>query len=418
MYHARFFVISLIAIFGGFLVDIVSSFLTSSPYIVFSGGSLTSTLTSLFGFSTSISSNSEGGSSSARDLLYQDQQDAMHRRAIHEQHLLTKGGVQTMKELLASKFVPSKPKSGTGFGGGSSSVNKDPAARMALEQADVIRREGVLRINNVISNETADNLRVYILEQQQLAKTETDKDASTSRTYYGVENRRKCRTDLQLSLLRGGFASYLTPAGDENFKEGISSSKTFPLGDALQEMLGHDGTLRSLFEALVTLDGELYELAAVVTDKGSDRQMVHPDLPYQENAPLYVIFLALQDVTEGMGPTSFLLRTNTGIENAIFSSGDMERKNEQLSQADCRISTLRKGEAVLFDARILHCGNSNNEQTRVLFNYSFRNPQVVGSLGYKGSIRPCYEEAMTLRDLADALDAYKLGDNDPFAKYN
>ena len=188
MYRARFFVISLIAIFGGFLVDIVSSCLTSSPDIVLSGGSLTSTLTSLYGVSTSISSNSEGGTSSARDLLYQDQQDAMHRRALHEQQLLTKGGIQTMKELLASKFVPLKPKSGTGFGGGSFSVNKDPAARMALEQADVIRREGVLRINNVISNETADNLRVYILEQQQLAKTETDKDVSTSRTYYGVEN--------------------------------------------------------------------------------------------------------------------------------------------------------------------------------------------------------------------------------------
>ena len=409
MYHARFFFSSLIAIFGGFLVDVVSSFLTSTPAIVFSGGRVTS----LFSFSTSNNTNIGGGSSSARDLLYQDQQDAMHRRALHEQHLLTKGGTQKIKELLAPKLVLSKPKSGTGFGGGSS--NKDPVVRMALEQANVIRMEGVLRINNVISDKTADNLRVYILEQQQLAKTQTEKDVSTSRTYYGVENRRKCRTDLQLSLLRGGFSSYL---GGENFKEGISSSNTFALGDALQEMLGNDGTLRRLFEVLVTVDGELYELAAVITDRGSDRQMVHPDLPYQENAPLYVVFLALQDITEGMGPTSFLLRTNTGLENAIFSSGDMERKNEQLSRADCRISTLRKGDAVLFDARCMHCGNSNEEKTRVLFNYSFRNPQVVGNLGYKGSIRPGYEEAMTLNDLADALEAYKLGDYDPFAKYN
>jgi hypothetical protein len=66
----------------------------------------------------------------------------------------------------------------------------------------------------------------------------------------------------------------------------------------------------------------------------------------------------------------------------------------------------------------MHCGNSNEEATRVLFNYSFRNPQVVGNLGYKGSIRPGYEEAMTLNDLANALEAYKLGDYDPFAKYN
>lgn len=97
---------------------------------------------------------------------------------------------------------------------------------------------------------------------------------------------------------------------------------------------------------------------------------------------------------------------------------DMESKNEQLSRADCCIRTLRKGDAVLFDARCLHCGNSNNEQTCVLFNYSFRNPQVVGNLGYKGSIQPCYEEAMTLRDLSNALEAYKQGDYDLFAKYN
>jgi ectoine hydroxylase-related dioxygenase (phytanoyl-CoA dioxygenase family) len=145
--------------------------------------------------------------------------------------------------------------------------------------------------------------------------------------------------------------------------------------------------------------------------------MVHPDLPYQENAPLYVIFLALQDVTEGMGPTSFLLRTHTGEANAIFASGDMERKDEQLSNADCRMSTLRKGDAVLFDARTLHCGNANEEQTRVLFNFSFRNPQVGGSLGYKGSIRPGYEGAMSLRGMADALVAYESGDENPFAKY-
>lgn len=204
-----------------------------------------------------------------------------------------------------------------------------------------------------------------------------------------MENQRKCRTDLQLSLLRGGFASYIGGGnGDGNgSNSGISTTTslaTFALGDALQEMLGNDGTLRRLFENLVTLDGELYELAAVITGPGSDRQMIHPDLPYQVNAPLYVIFLALQDVTVSMGPTSFLLRTNTSYENAIFSSGDMERKDQQLLTAECRLSTLRKGDAVLFDARILHCGNANvSLTTRVLFNFSFRNPEVVGSLGYK-----------------------------------
>lgn len=406
VFSSCFSTLPAVTVFGYFallclLFDVVSCFPVHAapPTSSAVGGA---TFTSLFVGSTNY----------ARDLLYQDQQDAMLRRALHEQRLLTKD--KKMKELLAPKLVPAKAKSGTGFGGSASNrANMDPSARMASEQAAVVRRDGVLRVNNVISDTTADSLRVYVLGQQGIAAIETDRDASTSRTYYGVENRRKGRCDLQLSLLRGGFAAYL---GDDDASDAARRS-AFALGDALQEMLGSNGTLRRLYENLVTPDGELYELAAVITDRGSNRQMVHPDLPYQENAPLYVIFLALQDVTEGMGPTSFLLRTHTGEANAIFASGDMERKDAQLSNADCRMSTLRKGDAVLFDARTLHCGNANEEQTRVLFNFSFRNPQVGGSLGYKGSIRPGYEGAMSLRGMADALVAYESGDENPFAKY-
>ena len=347
---------------------------------------------------------------SAHDLLYQDQQDAMLRRALREQELLSQNN--KMKELVAPKLKAKPPKSGTGFGNAASS-KADPAVQLAKEQAKVVRKEGVIRIDNVISDETADSLRGHVLEQQQIAAIETDKDVSSSRLYYGVENRRKSRCDLQLSLLRGGFSAYLD---DETAFES-SYTKPHVLADALQEMLGKDGSLRHLYENLVTPDGELYELAAVVTNPGSNRQMIHPDLPYNSKAPLYVIFLALQDVTENMGPTSFLLRTHTSKANVIFNSGDAEEKEELLLKSDCRLSTLKKGDAVLFDARLLHCGNANDEATRVLFNFSFRNPEVKGSLGYKGSIRPGYEGAMSLRDISNALDAYLEGDENPFAKY-
>ena len=74
----------------------------------------------------------------------------------------------------------------------------------------------------------------------------------------------------------------------------------------------------------------------------------------------------------------------------------------------------------MFDARTLHCGNANDAEegrTRALFNFSFRNPEVQGSLGYKGSIRPGYEGALSLGDVSDALAAYGSGDGNPFAKY-
>lgn len=357
--------------------------------------------------STSSSTVLSSASVSARDLLYQDQQAAMEKRALFEETLMQK---KKPKELKAPKVKPKQAKSGTGFGGGASIVN--PNVQLAMEQAKVVNRDGVLRIDGALSPELADELRGYVLEQQVLAGAKTEENLEASRAFYGVENQRKSRCDLQLSLLRGGYAADGNASVD-------CSSKKHALIDSLQELLGEDGTLRYIYENLVTLEGEFYELAAVITDPGSTRQKVHPDLPFQEIAPLYVIFLALQDVTVAMGPTSFLLKTHTAKANAIFN--DLSQKDEQLSKADCRLSTLRKGDAVLFDARILHCGNANdleNGSTRALFNFSFRNPKIMGDLGYKGSIRPGYTQAMNLGDISDALKAYGDGsDKDPFAKY-
>lgn len=160
------------------------------------------------------------------------------------------------------------------------------------------------------------------------------------------------------------------------------------------------------------------KLAAVVTEPGSNRQTIHPDLPWKPTAPLYVIFLALQDVTVEMGPTCFLTGSQSEKINELFNCGDASQKDEVLAKSTAKLSTLKKGDCVLFDARTLHCGNANeSDQTRALFNFSFRNPKVTGDLGYKGSMRPGYEKAMTLKDVHEVLVAYENGDVEPFAKY-
>jgi hypothetical protein len=351
-------------------------------------------------------------SDSARELLYQDQQKAMLQRAMYEEELLKKSS-KKISELQAPRLKATAQR-GTGFG----TRMEDEKTRLAMQQAKVVRKEGVLRINNALTPELADRLRQYVLEQQSLAAKATEADPATSRSFYGVEQARVHRCDLQLSLLRGGYAADNNSNENSGVQWEASSSSSHVLADALQELLGEDGSLRAIYENLVTLQGEFYELAAVITDPGSQRQVIHPDLPFKEPAPLYVIFVALQDVDEDMGPTSFLLGTQTAKENAKFY--DPSLKDEQLSTADCRLATLKKGDAVLFDARILHCGNGNDPvkgKTRALFNFSFRNPQVTGNLGYDGSIRPGYCQAMTLGDVSDALVSYKNGNLNPFAKY-
>lgn len=69
------------------------------------------------------------------------------------------------------------------------------------------------------------------------------------------------------------------------------------------------------------------------------------------------------------------------------------------------ISTLKAGDAVVFDARILHCGNANSSATtRALFNFSFRRPDS-GVLGYEGSIRKGYVSQTTLGELLQVADS-------------
>jgi len=342
---------------------------------------------------------------SARDLLYQDQQNAMLRRALVEEEILRSGN--KLEELKASTMRIPAQKAGTGF----ATKGQSPLERLADAQAKIIRKEGVLRIDAALSPGAADRLREHVLEQQRIAADRTARDAGISQAYYGVENQRQHRCDLQLSLLRGGYAA--DRGGD------VGAVASHPLADALQELLGKDGSLRYVYENLVTLEGEFYELASVITDPGSLRQQIHPDLPFKEVAPLYVIFLALQDVDEAMGPTTFLLRTHTKKQNDMFN--DQSKKDEQLRKAQPRTATLKKGDAVLFDARVLHCGNANDAErgsTRALFNFSFRNPKVKASLGYEGSIRPGYCGEMSLGDISQVLLEYEDESNkDPFAKY-
>jgi Phytanoyl-CoA dioxygenase (PhyH) len=305
------------------------------------------------------------------------------------------------------------------------------------QQVKLLDRDGVIRINHALTPAVTDQLLKHVLEQQRLAEQQVlllaagaagehnNNLSMLSRELYGVENQRKKRCDLLLSLVRNTSTENReeeeTSSSSGSSVSSISSSSSFVIADALQELLGERGTLRSLYETLVTRNGEFYEFAAVITNPGSDRQQIHPDLPFRNTAPLYVIFVALQDVTLAMGPTTFLLGSHTERETRRFN--DSSQRDALLATSTSRLALLNQGDAVLFDARILHCGNANHATqhggaTRCMLNFSFRNPTETGNLGYDGSMRPGYCSVMNLGNVADALVDYKNGiTNNPFAKY-
>lgn len=350
------------------------------------------------------------GPSFASDLLAADQRAAQCRRAEEERLLLHPDGSLPVQLLepnykLFDKTSSTKTRgSGGGFGGGDIAPDKrwTKNKALALQQKQRLLDDGVVRINNALSSKACESLREHVLREVEttaaLYKESCKNDAGDFRLedHYGIEPGRTCRTDLLLS--------FLSP----------------PVSEALEELFhAKTGKLRSLYENLVTTDGILYELASVVTSRGSDRQCIHPDVPFQSTAPLFVVFVALQDVTTTMGPTTFLQATHTEMANAAFEhKGDVF--DSLLRETQALESCLQAGDAVVFDARILHCGNANlADIDRALFNFSFRSPLVVGDIGYKGSMRPGYtRQEIKLGDVLTAVDGKKRKTGDlPFAHY-
>jgi hypothetical protein len=269
-----------------------------------------------------------------------------------------------------------------------------------------LERDGVVRIESALSPDLSDAIRYYVEDQKILAwfSGMEGAEAAAGRVFYGQRHREN-NCELQLSVLRGGFAG-------DNAKN-VSDTERHILADVLEEVIGGSGSLSSLLEDLVTLDGELFELTALVTDPGNhndaDQTAIQSVLPAQGRninpAPLYSIILALQDIDINMGPQTFFLNTHT---------------SESPQNSECRISTMKKGDAIVYDARILCSYGTNDAQTgstSTTLNMSFRNPETQVDLGYVGSLRPGYRGAMNLGDLKGSLAAYVNGDGDAFQKY-
>ena len=124
--------------------------------------------------------------------------------------------------------------------------------------------------------------------------------------------------------------------------------------------------------------GILHELSCFVSDPGSPAQCVHCDTPWLPNVdPLYTIFVALQDVDDDMGHTTYLPGTHTELAHSIFN-GPTKQKNEMVANARCTRSNLKIGDAAIFDSRVLHLGGANtSKKRRILFYTTFTAGDVV-----------------------------------------
>ncbi len=339
------------------------------------------------GVSVAYGGRSAGGSSK----LYQDQQQAQCRRANVEKGLLLP--FVELQETKVKRF--NNVEAGTGFKQGTSK------SLYAKELANVLQNEGVIRLNGALGDETCDKCRELILREISESHVAVALGEQNAREILNMEPERKNRTDYQLSLTKG------------------SSTGTYPVVTALSELFGVNGALRELYDVLVGNEGVLYELAAMTTERGADRQMIHTDFKFQREPPLYSIFVALQDVSYEMGPTVFLPGTCNVKDNEKWK--DKSTFDDYLRAKTPHLALLKKGDLIVYDPRTLHCGAENdveNGSTRCMFNVGFRNVKAQGNFEYKGSLRSGYNDKIRYKEFKQLLDMLGKGKtNDPFGLY-
>jgi ectoine hydroxylase-related dioxygenase (phytanoyl-CoA dioxygenase family) len=117
-----------------------------------------------------------------------------------------------------------------------------------------------------------------------------------------------------------------------------------------------------------------------------------PDIP-----PALTCFVALQNISECMGPTTFILNSSTeeyhneinaGQYNMYSSSESTTATTDEttdettggksilLEKSKNKLSTLNIGDCSLYNPMTLHCGGANRSNSRrIIFYFSFKNPK-------------------------------------------
>ena len=305
----------------------------------------------------SVSSNDVTATSSYG--LYDVQEEMLIKRGELEEKLMMGNSSPLKANKPKGVGGPSK-----GFGGGLASGGNSGFRQEAKSHANVLSKEGVVRIDNVLSPQLADQMREYVFK---LLQESVDQVAAGSA---------KQIDRFANVLLRSNRYDLTIPLGATT-RDGGSS----PVISALHHVFCRSA-VKPLIESVFTDEAILYELSCLISEPGSQRQVMHPDnpiIPGREKPTLLTCFIALQDVDLNRGPTVFMPRTNTEqihetFGDEVVSDGKSESpKDELLRTRKTVLGILPKGCCAIFDSRLIHCGTANRGKKhgadRVIFGF-------------------------------------------------
>jgi len=335
----------------------------------------------------------------ASNLLYEEQEKIIVKRGELEESLVT-----NTKPLEAPVIKVRGTGKAGGFGksAGGGAGKKKSSKAIGKAHAKILKKEGVLRIDNVLTPETADAVREHMYQLRYKSEQEVAQGIIHPLQRYADVLLKTNRCDLTIPM-----GSQDHPIITTALEESLCKS---PVGATISSIFGEDAVL--------------HEFSCLMSDPGSQRQVLHPDTPYVDGRGpvLYTCFIALQDVTLDMGPTVWLPRTHNLEAHEAFqdtivrTEGGESPKDALIKKTPAVLGTLTKGSCAIFDSRLLHCGSANRSKddvSRALFYFSFKNP-AVGYPGNPASIRRELGDAnVPLGELMKDLESFGKGKGSP-----
>jgi Phytanoyl-CoA dioxygenase (PhyH) len=269
---------------------------------------------------------------------------------------------------------------------------------------EALLTDGVVRIDKVTSEGLANSLARFITDELERSIKEVESGKVDVFERFSALLSNSNRWDLKLPI-----GSVLGDKGESIASVSASTSTSSTVIDdssivmmSLKEIFRKDGVLGPTLANIMGDKCELFELAAFYTATGAPRQVLHADTLWTKTPALFTCTVALQDVTEDMGPTLFIPGSFTKEMHKKFDSEDVKVKDGVLLKNPHKLSTLSIGDAAVYDSRVLHCGTPNkSEKSRILFYATFRNPKGPGKdsdFWNVASIRPEYVGKFKLKD--------------------
>lgn len=311
-----------------------------------------------------------------------------------------------------NKAAKDKARAGStavGFGAAKSAPKKKTKATGEFTDYDlkadksrygaVIMDQGVARINERITQSTAASLLDYInqvLEKSLTPQNERQDDGEIdSQTKFADVLGKRNRWDMLMPLED-------SPA----------------VMQALHEMLVQNKVLTKTIESILGPAPQLYELGSLISDPGSERQTLHADYNYAPDftpdvPPALTCFVALQDISTDMGPTTFVPGSATPEYHVEIQDRpyDVSPDAGMLPTSPNMLNTLDCGDCSIYNPMLLHCGCANrSERRRVIFYFSFKNPKFDETdwpLAYASLQPELRARSLTLPDIHGILKDWK-----------